>query len=109
METKMTIKKTKLAGILAAALSLAAPLAIGATPADAAPMHGGMTMTVAMHDTMGHGDFSRDRDYRDRDHRPPLRIEYRAPAPRGHFHWHAGGWSWGRGHWVWNPGAYARF
>jgi hypothetical protein len=102
METKMTIKKTKLASILAAALSLAAPLAISAAPADAAPMHGGMTMT--MHDTMGRGDFSRDRD-----HRPPLRIEYRAPAPRGHFHWHAGGWAWGRGHWEWVPGGYVRF
>src|SRR5262245_21896587 len=99
----MTIKTTKLAGLFAAALSAAVPLAV--SPADAAPMHGEMMMVpVAMHhNPMVDRDFSRDRD-----HRPPLRVEYRPFAPRGHFHWHAGAWSWGRGHWVWVPGGYVR-
>jgi hypothetical protein len=103
METTMTIKKTKLAGMLAAALSVAAPLAIAASPADAAPMRGEMMMAPE------HRPAAQVDNYRDRDHRPQLRIEYRPIAPRGHFHWHAGAWSWGRGHWVWVPGGYVRF
>jgi len=101
----MTIKKTKLAAMLAAALGVAAPLAMTASPADAAPLHGGMMMPVAEH----HGPTVRVDIYRDRDHRPPLHVEYRPHAPHGHFRWHPGAWSWSRGHWVWVPGVYVRF
>jgi hypothetical protein len=98
----MTIKTTKLAGLVVAALTLAAPLAI-ASPADAAPMRGEMMMTEHHSPTM---QFDA---YRDRDHRPPLRIEYRPHTPRGHYRWHSGAWSWSHGHWAWVPGVYVRF
>lgn len=91
----MTIK-SKLAGVLFAALTIAAPIALS-TAADAAPR--GATMTVAYHvDPM-----------RDRHHRPPLRVEHRPMQPRGHFHWRAGTWSWHRDHWIWMPGAWIKF
>jgi Ni/Co efflux regulator RcnB len=103
METKMTIKKTKLAAVLAAALSLAAPLAIAANPANAEPMRSEMMMTGAHKPMVVHSDKSRDRD-----HRTPIRVEFRPQAPRGHSHWHPGAWSRSHGHKVWIPGFYVR-
>lgn len=95
----MTIKSMKLAGALFAALTVAAPLALSATPAEAAPHGGGM---------MGSGFHQVDQMH-DRNHRPPLRVEYRSHQPRGHSHWRAGQWNWSRDHWVWTQGIWLRF
>ena len=91
----MTIK-SKPAGALFAALTIAAPLALGATPASAAPR--GVEMAAYHVDVM-----------RDHGRRPPLRVEHRGPAPHGHFRWHAGAWSWRHDHWQWAPGVRLRF
>ena len=65
----MTIKSTKLALALLGALSFAAPLALGATPAEAAPVHnGGGMMQIGVHNDMGHVDM-----FHDQRHRPPVR------------------------------------
>jgi hypothetical protein len=104
----MTIKSTKLALILTAALSVGAPLALSTTPADAAPGHGG-GMQTGYHDNGGampvsYRDNRGDNGFSDRDHRPPQRDEMRMRMPHRGFHWHAGNWNWQRGHWVWVGG-----
>ena len=101
----MTIK-TKITGALFAALTIAAPLALYASPADAAPAK---MVQMARYD---HDNFGRDPRmdmYHDRDHRPPLRVEYRPHQPHGHYRWHAGMWNWHGGAWVWAPGVWVRF
>jgi Spy/CpxP family protein refolding chaperone len=100
METDMTIKKTKLAAMFAAALSLAAPLALGATPADAAPHH----MGGGMMGGTGHKD-----SMHDRNHHPPMRAEHRPRQPHGHYRWRAGAWNWSHNQWSWAPGIWIRF
>ncbi len=90
----MTIKTTKLAGALFAALTVAAPLALSATPAEAAPHRGGGFHVDPM---------------RDRGHRPATRFERRPHQPHGHYRWRAGAWNWSRDHWVWAPGIWMRF
>lgn len=102
----MTIKKTKIAAILTAALSLAAPLALSAIPADASSMYGRgtqngygdshYTMPVSYHDNRG--------SFNDRYHRPSPRYEMRMPMPHHGYRWHSGNWNWQRGHWVWVGG-----
>lgn len=89
--------KTKL-GALAAALTIAAPLAL-ITPAQAAPHGGGMMMMGGGHHDAMH----------DRGHRPPNRNESRPHQPRGHYRWRAGQWNWSRDHWIWAPGIWIRF
>jgi hypothetical protein len=89
----MTIKSTKLAIMLATALSLAAPLALGTTPADAAPAHGG-AMMMADRD---HGDAFNDR-------RPAPRMEMRTHMAHRGYHWHQNHWNWEHGHRVWDGG-----
>jgi hypothetical protein len=110
----MTIK-AKLTGALFAALTVAAPLALSASPAAAAPMN---MIQIARndHDDSGRGDnFGHDNGrghmdaFHDRNHRPPMRIEYRPHQPHGHYRWHAGQWNWHSGAWVWAPGVYVRF
>ena len=93
----MTIKSIKLAGALFAALTVSAPLALSATPAEAAP-HGGGMMGIHQPDSM-----------HDRNHRPPQRVENRPHQPRGHANWRAGKWNWSRDHWEWAPGIWIRF
>ncbi len=95
----MTIKTTKLALALIGALSMAAPLALSVSPADAAPHGGGM-----MGGGMGHMDAMHDRN-----HRPPMRDEHRPRQPHGHYRWRAGAWSWNHDQWVWGPGVWVRF
>jgi len=105
----MTIKSMKIAAILTAALSLAAPLALGATPADAQSMYGrGMqngyhanviAAPVSFRDTGG--------SFNDRNHRPAPRDEMRMPMPHHGYRWHAGNWNWQRSHWVWAGGFYS--
>ncbi len=104
----MTIKSTKIAAILTAGLSLAAPLALSASPADAASMYGRSmqngygdshyTLPVSYHDNGGNFGFN------DRDHRPAPRSEMRMRMPHRGYHWHAGNWNWQRGHWMWAGG-----
>ena len=114
----MTIKSTKLAVIVTAALSLAVPLALSATPADAASMYGSRVqygyqdnrgampisnhiddrnIQISFHDNYGGG-------FNDRNHRPAPRGEMRMPMPHRGYHWHAGNWNFQRGHWVWVGG-----
>ena len=88
----MTIKT----GIFALAI-LAAPLALTAAPASAAPNGGGMMMG-------GHHDAMHDHA-----HRPPPRDEHRPPMPHGHYRWRTGAWGWNNGAWAWTPGIWVRF
>jgi hypothetical protein len=105
----MTIK-TKLAGALFAALTIAAPLALSATPADAAPMK---SIQVARNDH--DNNFGRDNNrghmdaFHDRNHRPPMRAENRPRQPHGHYRWRAGAWNWSHNQWAWQPGIWIRF
>jgi len=95
----MKIKTTRLALALVGALSLAAPLALSATPAEAAPHGGGM-----MGGGMGHMDA-----FHDRNHRPPARAEHRPRQPHGHYRWRTGAWNWDHNQWTWQPGIWIRF
>lgn len=101
--------KTKITGALFAALTVAAPLALSASPADAAPMR---PIMIARDD---HDNFGRDSNrghmdaFHDRNHRPPMRVEYRPHRPHGHYRWHDGRWNWRGGAWVWAPGIWVRF
>ena len=94
----MTIKSTKLAALVAAALSLAAPLAV--SPADAAPFHN-TAMVMKDHDGERTNFVRVDMDAR---HAPAPRHEMRPPMPHRGFHWHLGQYRFARGHWVWVPG-----
>jgi hypothetical protein len=87
----MTIK-SKLAG----ALIVAGPLALGATPASAAPRSIEM---AAFHVDVMH----------DHNRRPPLRVEHRPPMPHGRYHWRDGSWKWNHDHWQWTSGLWIRF
>lgn len=101
MEITMTFKTTKLAGALFAALTVAAPLALSATPAAAAPHHD---------DAMGGGMMGGHADVmHDRGHRPPQRFEHRPRQPHGHYRWRAGAWNWNHNQWMWAPGLWIRF
>lgn len=91
----MTIK-TKLFAA-AFALSLAAPLALGA--AEAAPVRGGGMMQGGFHNDMGHLDA-----YHDQRHQPPARHEARPRMPHRGYHWHEGRWNWQHGQWQWFAG-----
>jgi Ni/Co efflux regulator RcnB len=93
----MTIKSTRLALALLGALAFAAPLALSATPADAAPHSGGM---------MGG---SHQDAFHDRNHRPPAQHENRPRQPHGHYRWRAGAWNWNQNQWAWQPGLWIRF
>jgi hypothetical protein len=102
----MTIKSTKIAAILTAALSLAAPLALGATSADAQSMYGRGTQN-------GNGDSHyttpvsyRDNggNFNDRNRAPAPRMEMRPAMPHFGYRWHQGNWNFQRGHWVWVSG-----
>jgi hypothetical protein len=99
----MTIK-SKLAGALFAALTVAAPLALSASPADAAPMR----PTIAMRNDHDNGGGRMDA-FHDRNHRPPMRAEHRPSMPHGHYRWRAGAWNWHGNQWTWAPGLYIRF
>jgi hypothetical protein len=112
----MTINTTKLAAILTVALSLAAPLTLGATAADARTMYGNgmqggyranvIATPVAYHDNGGNfggGNYG----FSDRNHRPAPRAEMRMPMPHQGYRWHAGNWNWQRGHWAWAGGFYS--
>jgi len=114
----MTNKSTKLAVILTAAISLAAPLALSATPADAASFHGG-GMQNGYQDNRGATPASyRDNrgpvpvsyqdnnggGFNDRNHRPAPRNEVRMPMPHRGYQWHAGNWNFQHGHWMWVGG-----
>lgn len=88
----MTIK-AKLFGAMFAAATIAAPLALTATPAAAAPHHD-YHHPDAMHD---HG------------HRPPPRVEHHSRMPHGHYRWRAGEWHWSHDHWIWMPGLWMKF
>ena len=101
----MTIKSMKLAGALFAALTVAAPLALSATPAEAAPHYNGQMGGG----TTGGFHNNRPDSMHDRNHQPPQRVEYRSHQPRGHSHWRAGQWNWSRDHWVWTQGIWMRF
>ena len=92
----MTFKSKILSGLLA--LAVAAPLALGAVPASAAPRHVENMMG-------GHHDV-----FHDRGHRPPMRAEHRPSMPHhGHYRWHDGSWGWRNGAWVWAPGLWIKF
>ena len=101
--------KSKFITAALAALTLSA---LGAGAADAAPMHQAKNVQIARYD-------ARDRDedrgrghidqFHDRNHRPPMKVEYRPHQPRGHYGWHAGRWNWRGGRWVWAPGIWVRF
>jgi Ni/Co efflux regulator RcnB len=111
----MTIK-TKFAGALFAALTIAAPLALSATSADAAPMKP-IQMARNDHDNnSGRDNNSRDNNgrghvdaFHDRNHRPPMKVEYRPRQPHGHYRWRAGAWNWSQNQWAWQPGIWIRF
>jgi hypothetical protein len=96
-------KTTKLALALIGALSIATPLALSVSPAEAAP-HGGGMMGGHDHNMGGHMD-----SMHDRNHRPPTRNESRPRQPHGHYRWRAGAWSWNHDQWVWGPGVWVRF
>ena len=105
--------KSKLTGALFAALTIAAPLALSATSADAAPMK---PIMIARNDHNGHdNNFGRDNNrghmdaFHDRNHRPPMKVEYRPRQPHGHYRWRNGGWNWRGNQWVWAPGIRIRF
>ena len=44
--------------------------------------------------------------YRDRDHRPPLRADFRGFAPRAGMQFHQGHWHWQGNQWVWIVGTW---
>jgi hypothetical protein len=98
-ETAMTYKTTKLALALIGALTVAAPMALSTTPAEAAP-HGGAMMG---------GMNSHNDAFHDRNRRPPLRAENRPRQPHGNYHWRAGAWTWNHNQWQWAPGLWIRF
>jgi hypothetical protein len=106
--------KTKITGALFAALTVAAPLALSASPAEAAPS---IMIARDNHDNFGRDDnrFGRDNNrghmdaYRDRNHRPPMRVEYRPHQPYGHYRWHGGAWNWSHNQWTWSPGIWIHF
>src|SRR5690242_1293893 len=103
--------KSKLTGALFAALTIAAPLALSASPADAAPMK---PIQIARNDHDNH--FGRDNNFsgdngrghmdafHDRNHRPPMKVEHRPRQPHGHYRWRNGAWNWRGNQWVWAPG-----
>ena len=96
----MTNKSTRLAALLAGALSFAAPLALGSATADAAPVHGGGGMMQGgFHNDMGHVDTMHDQR-----HQPPGRHEARPRMPHRGYHWHEGQWKWQRNQWQWIAG-----
>ena len=102
----MTIKSTKIAAILTAALSLAAPLALSATPADAQSMYGRGTQNGFHANVIATPISYRDNggNFSDRNHRPAPRAETRMPMPHHGYRWHAGNWNFQRGHWMWTGG-----
>lgn len=116
----MTIidKCAKLAGGLAIALSLGAPLALGATPATAAGYgndHGQYDRSQNDRGQYDRGDRDRndrdhfrygydDRAYGDRFHMPPMMFERMSYRPHHGWNYHRGHWAWGRDHWMWIGG-----
>lgn len=100
--------KSKVTAALFAALTVAAPLALSVSPADAAPA-GTIQMARHDHDNSRRDNHGRTDMYHDRNHRPPMKPEYRPHKPHGHYHWRAGRWNWRSGMWVWAPGLWVRF
>jgi len=114
----MNTRKTfALAGALAG--SLTAALLLSTAGAMAAPYDGhgnDRHAATQQHDRDGHGDrFDKSRvryesydraRYRDRDHRPPLRVEFAGRAPHAGMAFHQGHWIWSGNQWVWIAGAW---
>jgi len=116
----MIARKTfALAGALTAALLLSTAGAMAA-PYDGHGYDG--HATAQRHDRDGYGDRHGDRDGhdfdrgrggydshdrardRDRDHRPPLRVEFVGRAPHAGMVFRQGHWLWQGDEWVWIGG-----